>query len=252
MLMCHQSEDVAGYGVPEERQVEFAGSGQSIPAYTYGYDPRAERPKPTVIILHDVFGAGTFYRDMGKRLADAGFAVILPDLFVREGPLANHSREAAFARSGKHSFPVAIEDIRAIVDTLTTEGRSVGVIGFCMGGTLALLAASRIPQLKAAVVYYGFPVNTRPSANRPYSPIEEVGQLHAPVLGFFGEEDAGVGPNNVRKYEAAAKEAGKAIDVTIYPGVGHGFLTFASEGPAAQPSRESWARAVQFLKEQLG
>lgn len=250
--MCHQSEDVAGFGVPEEGRVEFAGSGQEVPAYTYGYDPRAERPKPTVIILHDIFGASAFYRDMGKRLADAGFAAILPDLFVREGPLANNSREAAFARGGKHSSVVAIEDIRAIVETLTTEGRNVGVIGFCMGGTLALLAASRIPQVKAAVVYYGFPVNANPSANRPYSPIEEVGQLQAPVLGFFGEEDRGVGPDNVRRYEEAAKRAGKTIDVTIYPGVGHGFLTFASEGPAAQPSRESWSRAIQFLKEQLG
>ncbi len=76
--------------------------------------------------------------------------------------------------------------------------------------------------------------------------------MHAPILGFFGEEDSGVGPDNVRAYEAAARQAGKAIDVTIYPGVGHGFLTFASEGPAAQPSQQSWARAMQFLKERLG
>jgi carboxymethylenebutenolidase len=189
--------------------------------------------------LHDIWGANKFYRDMGQRLAEAGFAAILPDLFVRQGPLTKPSREAAFARAGQHSFAVALEDIRAIVDKLSSEGRNVGVIGFCMGGTLA-------------VVYYGFPVNSHPTPNRPFNPIDEVGQLHAPILGFFGEEDSGVGPDNVRAYEAAARQAGKTIDVTIYPGVGHGFLTFASEGPAAQPSQQSWARAMQFLKERLG
>ena len=249
--MCHQSEDVAGYSVPAEQQLDFTGSeGQVIPAYAYGY--RAGEPQPTVIILHDIWGANKFYRDMGQRLAEAGFAAILPDLFVRQGPLTKPSREAAFARAGQHSFTVALEDIRAIVDKLSSEGRNVGVIGFCMGGTLALLADARIPQLKAAVVYYGFPVNSHPTPNRPFNPIDEVGQLHAPILGFFGEEDSGVGPDNVRAYEAAARQAGKTIDVTIYPGVGHGFLTFASEGPAAQPSQQSWARAMQFLKERLG
>ena len=249
--MCHQSEEVAGYSVPAEQQLEFAGSeGQSIPAYAYGY--RSGEAQPTVIILHDIWGANKFYRDMGQRLAEAGFAAILPDLFVRQGPLGQNSPQAAFARAGQHSFAVALEDIRAIVDKLSSQGRSVGVIGFCMGGTLALLADARIPQLKAVVVYYGFPVNSHPTSNRPFNPIDEVSQLHTPILGFFGQEDSGVGPDNVRAYEAAARQAGKPIDVTIYPGVGHGFLTFSSEGPAAQPSQQSWARAMQFLKERLG
>ena len=205
-----------------------------------------------MVILHDVFGAGTFYRDMGQRLAEAGFAVILPDLFVREGPLAQETYEAALGRASKHSFPVALEDIRAIVDTVSAQGHKVGVIGFCMGGTLALLASSRIPQLKASVVYYGFPVNVRQLASRPYSPIEEVSQLHTPLLGFFGEEDNAVGPDNVRKYELAAKQAGKSLDFTIYPGVGHGFMTFDSAEPSAKASQESWARALEFFKAQLG
>lgn len=248
--MCHQSEDVAGYSIPAEQQLEFEGSGQTIPAYAYGYKPG--EPQPTVIILHDIWGANKFYRDMGQRLAEAGFAAMLPDLFVREGPLTHNSMQAAFARSGQHSFPVALEDIRAIVDKLSSGGREVGVIGFCMGGTLALLADARIPQLKAVVVYYGFPVNNRPSPGRPFNPIDEVNQLHAPILGFFGQEDSNVGSDNVRAYEAAAKQAGKSFDATIYPDVGHGFMTFSSEGPTAKPSQESWGRAIQFLKEYLG
>ncbi len=81
--MCHQSEEVAGYSVPAEQQLEFAGSeGQTIPAYAYSY--RAGEPQPTVIILHDIFGANTFYRDM-----DHGFLT-----FSSEGPAAQPGQQS--------------------------------------------------------------------------------------------------------------------------------------------------------------
>jgi carboxymethylenebutenolidase len=121
-----------------------------------------------------------------------------------------------------------------------------------MGGTLTLFSAARLPEVKAGVVYYGFPINVHPTPNRPDNPIDEVAQLQVPLLGFFGEADAGVGVENVKAYEAAAQKAGKQIDFTIYPVVGHGFLTFDEEGAAVRASQESWSRAIDFFKEYLG
>lgn len=247
--MCHPVDDSVVFSDSSEQQFEMPGSDRTIPTYTYGYNPQDR--KSAVIILHDVFGANPFYRDMGKRLSREGFAAFLPDLFCREGALAENTREAVFARASQHSFPVAMKDIGAIVAKLSGEGRNVGVIGFCMGGTLSFLTSSRLSLAKACVVYYGFPVNARPAPNRPDNPIDEVGQLHAPILGLFGETDAGVGVENVRAYEAAAKQAGKEIDFTIYPSVGHGFLSFEPEGPTAQASQDSWARTIAFFKEHL-
>lgn len=246
--MC-QATDTVTYDGPEQQQ-ELPGSDRSLPVFTYGYEPGEQ--KPVVTIIHDVNGTKPLYRDMGKRLASAGFAAILPDLFCREGPLTDTTREAVFARSSKHSFPVAVEDIRALVTHLTGEGRRVGLVGFCMGGTLGLFSASRIPALNASVVYYGFPVNTRPSPNRPDSPIDEVAQISAPLLGFFGEQDAGVGPDNVRAYEAAARQAGKSLEFTIYPDAGHSFLSFDPEAPTARPSQDSWGRTLAFFRAHLG
>jgi carboxymethylenebutenolidase len=248
--MCMATDSVSYGGSAEEQQIDLSGSGRSIPTFAYGYAVQDRRP--AVVILHDVFGPKPLYRDLGKRLADEGFAALLPDLFVREGPPENDSREAVFARAGRHSFPTAMEDIRTIVEHLANEGRAVTVIGFCMGGTLALFAAARIPALAGCVVFYGFPVNASPAPNRPDSPIDEVAHLQVPLLGFFGEEDTGVGPDNVRRYERAAVEAGKHVDFTIYPNAGHSFLTFDPAAPTAGPSQDSWQRTIAFLRERLG
>lgn len=248
--MCHPVDPSVVYHDSSEQQIELPGSGRSLPTFAYGYNP-ADR-KPAVIIAHDIHGANPFYRDMGRRLAEAGFAAFLPDLFAREGELTSHSMEAVQARAGKHSFPTTLADLRAIAEKLSSEGRNVGLIGFCMGGTLALFAAVRIPAIKANVVYYGFPVNARPTQNRPDSAIDEVEQVQTPILGFFGAEDKGVGADNVRAYEAAAHKAGKTVDFTIYPALGHAFMTFDADKPSTQASQESWASALDFFHKQLG
>lgn len=211
--MCHPVDDSVTYNDHLEQQLEMPGSGRTIPTYTYGYKPQEHTP--AVIVAHDIFGASPFYRDLARRLAQAGFAAFVPDLFSREGAISSRSMEAAMERSSRHSVPTSIADVQAIADKLSSEGRKVGVIGFCMGGTLAFFAASRVPSVQANVVYYGFPVNAHPSKNKPDSPIDEVAQLHAPILGFFGAHDTNVGPKNVKAYEAVAQKAGKAIGFTI-------------------------------------
>jgi carboxymethylenebutenolidase len=246
--MCHADSGKVSFEGISEQQMDLKVKGVSIPTFAYGYSSGDK--KPAVIILHDIFGAGDFYRDLGKRLADQGFAAFLPDLFHREGPLPERNREAAMARGAKHSFVTALEELSVIVDNLSDEGRAVAVVGFCMGGTLGLLSATRFPGLKAAIIYYGFPVNAKPTPNRPNNPIEEVADLKAPLLGFFGEADAGVGPDNVRKYQEEARKNGKAVDFTIYPGIGHAFLTFDPQEASFEASQASWEQAISFLKKE--
>ncbi len=254
--MCNPNGDTVSYVSQNdqntERMVEMPAHERTIPTFAYGYDTPDRRP--TVIVLHDVYGASQFYRDLSRRLADEGFAALLPDLFCRQGALPDGAMamEAVFARASRHSFPTALEDIAAMADSLREEGRQVAVLGFCMGGTLAMLEAGRVATLKAGVIYYGFPVNANPTSNRPDNPYDEVQNLQVPLLGFFGAKDSGVGPENVKIYQQAAKKAGKNVNFTIYPNVGHGFLTFDPAAPTAKASQDSWTRTLAFLKKNLG
>ena len=248
--MCYLPDE-AGDGLHvHEQQADMPGSGRTIPTLAYGYASQAQGP--VVIVLHAIFGPGSFERDVARRLAQAGFAVLLPDLFCREGPLAEPSFEAALARNSRHHAPRAMEDIAVIVRHLSETGRPVGLIGFCLGGTYALLAATRLPLVKASVVYHGFPVNTRPSPNNPDNPIDEVDQLQVPLLGFFGAADFLVGPEHVQAYATAASAAGKSVDFTLFPDAGHAFLSFDPQAPTASVSRESWGKTLAFLQAHLG
>jgi carboxymethylenebutenolidase len=247
--MCTLADTVTFEGDVPEQPIELPGSNRPIPTYAYNYQPCDA--KATVLILHDVYGAKQLYRDMGKRLATTGFSAILPNFFVREGEARDTTIEAARERASKFSFVTAMQDLETIAKELTADGRKVGVIGFCMGGTLAMLSAGKFPFLSASVTYYGFPLNANPTELRPFNPLDEVGSLSVPLLGLFGEEDAGVGVANVQKYQQLAEQGGKNIDFTIYPKVGHGFLTFDQTSPNYPASRDSWAKTLAFFEANL-
>ncbi|MGH2532543.1 MAG: dienelactone hydrolase family protein [Thermomicrobiales bacterium] len=210
-------------------------------------------PSPAVLLIHDIYGANDFYHDVARRLAADGFVVLLPDLFAREGPLPEPTREAAFARRAKHSQVTALADIAKALDWLkahdATTGK-VGTVGFCMGGTLGFLAAARDPLPDATVAYYGFPKGQKTEL-APLAPLDEPEQVKAPLLGLWGDQDAGVGMENVAAYDAALTSAGVAHEFVIYPGIGHGFLTFDPDSPAFDGARDSYRRMIAFFQDKL-
>jgi carboxymethylenebutenolidase len=116
-----------------------------------------------------------------------------------------------------------------------------------MGGTLVMLLASREPRLAAGVIYYGFPANPTPSEYRPYEPLQEAHEVSTPLLGFWGDQDHGVGMDNVEKYQSGLAAAGKEHEFFIYAGLPHGFLTFDESSPNFDRSSESWDKTMQFF-----
>jgi carboxymethylenebutenolidase len=250
--MCHQylTAPVSGGSGLVEEQVEVPGEDRSIPAFFV-------RPEgahvPAVLIIHDVWGANPFYHDVARRLAGEGFAVLLPDFFVREGALAEQTREAVMERRSRHDQTRATHDIASALAWLrgnaATTGK-VGTVGFCMGGTLVFLAAARQPVPDASVAFYGFPV-PNPTALAPLVPIDEAGQIRSPLLALWGDQDAGVGMDKVELYREALAENGVDFEFVIYPGAGHGFLTFDTTSPSYDAAQDGWKRTVAFLHETL-
>jgi carboxymethylenebutenolidase len=246
--MCHP-EVPAGAPIPDVRVEDGAipVEGGAMP----GLIAFPERvPAPGIVIINDVFGRSPFYDQLARRLAQAGFVAATPEYFFREGSLPEPTREAAMARAKQLDFKRWGRDMSAAIDWLRARREvtgNVGTIGFCMGGTQALLLAARRDDIAATVSYYGFPADVRTDA----SPIELAPKMHGPILGHWGDQDAGVGMENVEKLRAALEAAGVEHEFHIYPGVGHGFLKASLDDPKTpgyEQACASWRRTLEFYR----
>ncbi len=247
--MCHP-EVPEGTTPPDVRTEEarVPVAGDAMPALI-AFPERT--PAPALLVINDVFGRSPFYEHIARRLAQAGFVAATAEFFFREGPLPEPTRDAAMARAKRLDFPRTVDDMAAAIDWLRerpeTNG-AVGTIGFCMGGTIVLLLAARRRDLAASVCYYGFPADARTSAR----PIDVAPKMRGPILGHWGDQDAGVGMDNVSILDDALAAAGVPHEFQVYPGLGHGFLKASLEDertPGYRQACESWTRTIAFYRE---
>jgi dienelactone hydrolase len=256
--MCHP-EVPPGHVMPEVAREEVsvpASDGEPMPALLVSPE-RASHS--AVLVIADVYGRSPFYEDLAARLGTAGFTALLPEYFFREGPLEDRSTEAAMARRAKLSERRSLEDLNAAIEWLrerigTPSGAATGTVGCCMGGTLVLhLAATRTDL--ASVCYYGFPAGSKNAKDKVPAPLEMIDKITGPLLGFWGDQDAGVGMDNVAALAAGLEQRQVAFEHIIYPGLGHGFLARSNleEGnPGYEEACDSWTRAIEFYRTQLG
>ena len=244
--MCHP-EVPEGTTPPDVRTAELtiAVDGGAMPTLV-ALPERARAP--AVLVINDVFGRGPFYEHTARRLAQAGFVAATPEFFFREGPLPEPTREAAMARAKRLDFSRLVDDMAAAIDWFRTRPETngaVGTIGFCMGGTIVLLLEARRSDLAASVCYYGFPADARTSAR----PIDLAAKMKGPILGHWGDQDAGVGMDNVKQLDVALDTAGVEHEFHVYPGLGHGFLKASLDDestPGYRQACESWTRTIAF------
>jgi carboxymethylenebutenolidase len=240
--MCH-TDVPPGQATPAvvRREVTVPlSAGDAMPALHVGADGAA-----AVLVVADVFGRSPFYEHLASLLAEAGFQALLPDYFFRQGPLPTMDKQAAFARRAQLDERGTLRDLTAAVEWLRESGSGdvVGLIGFCMGGTLALDLASTADGV-AAVAYYGFPA-APPTETSPPRPIDLVEELRGPVLAFWGDQDETVGLDSVKRYVAVAPPG---VSHRILPGLGHGFIAAADLTDPDDPATQTWRESVEFLR----
>ncbi len=203
-----------------------------------------------------MYGRTAFYEHLAGRLAMAGYVVLLPEFFYREGPLPELTSEAASQRRAIADSRRLLRDALGAAEWLRRDhGPRLGAIGFCMGGNYALAMAAERTDL-ATVCYYGFPGRPIHFAQDPSSPtpIDLVPKISGPVIGFWGDQDQGAGMDNVDRFAKAMRARDAAFELHVYPGVGHGFLARSGLDPN-QPDYsdawDSWSRTLQFLVQNL-
>ena len=205
----------------------------------YRADPQG-KPKGALVVVQEIFGVNHHIRAVCDRLAGEGYVAEAPavfDRFVRDFESGYTPDEIAHARSylGNLNWDAMMKDIAAsLADTSTV--RPVGVIGFCMGGTAAFLAACRLPGLSAAVCYYGGQI-AKFADEKPKCPV----QMH------FGEKDAGIPMSDVEIIKQKQPQA----EVYVYPEAQHGFHC-DERASFHKPSADlAWTRSMEFLKKNM-
>src|SRR5262245_11250446 len=220
------------------RMVQFPTNG----VITSGYLATPTSGKgPGVIVIQEWWGLVQHIKNVCERFAAEGFTALAPDMY--HGQTASEP-DAAGKLFMALNITQAEKDLRGAATYLAAHSSSakLGAVGFCMGGQLALFAATLNPSVGACVNFYGIHPNVKPDYSK----------LAGPVLGLFAEKDGFVTPQVAKDVDAAIKKAGKSSEIHIYPNVDHAF--FNDERPDAynKPAADdAWRRTLAFFRQQL-
>jgi len=214
--------------------------------------------QPGVVVIPDVWGLSEHTRDIAQRLAREGFAALALDVYRRTGRPRLADPAAAMAWIRGLSDPLVLETVQEGIDALARHasvvGRRVGLIGFCMGGQYAWLAACTCRGLSAVAPFYGM-LRYEPGLDankKPREPLAATPALSCPALGLYGREDALIPNADVDALEARLAEQSQPFEIVRYRGAGHAFMNdtraamYRPEAAAA-----AWRRLLTFLRANL-
>lgn len=205
----------------------------------YRADP-AGKPKAAIVVIQEIFGVNHHIRSVCDRLAKEGYVALAPSIFDRTQPdfqCGYTPDEIATARTfiANPDWTAMLRDTQAAIDAVKDVG-PVGIIGFCLGGSMAYAAATKLTGLSAAVGYYGGAV-VRFADDKPRVPT----QLH------FGEKDAGIPLTDVETIKTKRPD----VAVFIYPGAQHGFHCDERASYDKASADIAWPRSLEFLAKNL-
>jgi carboxymethylenebutenolidase len=225
--------------------VALPGGGKLVTWVVY---PEKKEKAGIVIVIHEIFGLTDWVRGVADQLAKEGFIALAPDLLSGMGPNGGGT-DALGADATKVIRNLTPEDavrrldaVRAYALGLPAANGKVGSVGFCWGGSTSFGYAVAQPKLDAAAVYYG----SSPEAADDYR------KIGAPVMGFYGGDDARVNAT-IPRAEEAMRKAGKSYSSNVYEGAGHAFLRQQAEreGANARATAKAWVATLAFLRENL-
>ncbi len=220
------------------KMVEFKANGHTCNGY---FAAPAGGSGPGVIVLQEWWGLVDHIKDVCDRFAKEGYCALAPDLYHGDMAKSPDKAEKLFMAL---NIAETEKDMRGAVDFLLAQkecsSKTVGTVGFCMGGQLSLYAAcANAAKVGACVIYYGIHPNVKP----------DIDALKAPVLGFFAQKDGFASPAVAGDLAAKLGTAGKRVELHIYAGLDHAFFNDTrKEVYNAAAAADTWTRMLAFYK----
>ena len=220
------------------RMIQFPTNGTTTAGYLA---TPASGKGPGILVIQEWWGLVQHIKNVCDRFAAEGFTALAPDMY--HGKTADEP-DAAGKLFMALNIAQAEKDLRGATQYLAGQSSTskLGVVGFCMGGQLALFAATLNPSIGACVNFYGIHPNVKPDYSK----------LSGPVLGLYAEKDGFVTPQVAKDVDAAIKAAGKSSEIHIYPGVDHAFFNDDNTGAYNKPAADdAWRRTLDFFRKNL-
>ena len=207
-----------------------------------GYLAEAQDPKgPGVVVIQEWWGLQGQIKEICDRFASAGFNALAPDLYGGKVVPYHDSAQANATMSSLDFLGATDKAVRGAVQHLKARGGKVGLTGFCMGGAVTIIGAARIPELSAAVCFYGIPPAQAAAPK----------DVRVPLQCHFAAQDDWCTPDVVDAFEKGLREAGKQFEIYRYPGH-HAFMNSQRKEVYDDASaRQAWDRCVTFFDKHL-
>ncbi|MCY1043254.1 dienelactone hydrolase family protein [Corallococcus sp. bb12-1] len=223
------------------------------------FQPEGPGPWPAVILCMDAMGVRPSLESMAQRIAAAGYVVLLPNVFYRDGHASKLELKGSF------EDPAFLKHIYALIGNLTPErqktdagaeldflarhpsvqpGSKVGVTGYCFGGNVAVRMAANFPDRIGAVASSH---GGRLATDSPDSPHRLVGQVKGELYFGHADNDKSMTAEDIQKLEAALKAAGVRYVSELYPGARHGYAIDNSPVYHAQAAETHWRRILELF-----
>jgi carboxymethylenebutenolidase len=200
--------------------------------------PAGHDNAPGVIVIQEWWGLNDQIKGVADRLAGLGYRALVPDLY--KGKITVDAAEANHLMTNLNFADAANQDVGGATRFLKQKSAKVGVIGFCMGGALTVLAAMYVPEADACSSWYGFPPDEAGDVKTIKKPL----QLH------FAEDDGFFTPEKANALEAKLREGKVPFDSYWYK-AGHAFGNEAGQNFNAEATKLAWERTANFVAKHL-
>lgn len=208
---------------------------------------------PIALVVQEIFGVHEHIKDICRRLAHAGYCAVAPELFAREGDVSKITDVNQIVTQVVSKVPDAqvMTDLDATANWAAKASHGdigrIAIVGFCWGGRIVWLYAVHNPKLRAGAAWYGR-LEGDTNELTPKNPLDFVGALRAPIIGFYGGKDTGISAQSIDKMRAALKVVGDPSQINVYPEAQHGFNADYRPSYDKDAAQDAWKKMLAWFK----